>query len=78
MNKKLVLNPNISTTPMLQFIKPPETFDIGGDAEKFIEECEKFFELTQTAEEHRGIFIKAYLSVEATRKYGECGIDGDY
>ena len=36
MNKKLVLNP---TTPMLQFIKQPETFDIGGDAEKFIEEC---------------------------------------
>ena len=47
MNKKLVLNPNMATTQMLQFIKPPETFDIGGDAEKFIEECEKFFELTQ-------------------------------
>ena len=60
MNKKLVLNPNMATTPMIQFIKPPETFDIGGDAEKFIEECKKFFELTQTAEEHRGIFIKGF------------------
>ena len=39
MNKSLVLNPNMATKPMLQFIKPPETFDIGGDEEKFIEEC---------------------------------------
>jgi len=29
----------------------------------------KFFKLTQTAEEHRGIFSKAFLSVEATKKY---------
>ena len=31
MNKKSVINPNMATTPMLQFIKPPETFDIGGE-----------------------------------------------
>ena len=77
MNKKLVVNPNMETTSMLQFIKPPETFDIEGDSEKFIEECEKFFELTQTAEEHRGIFIRVFFSVEATRKYEEGGIDGE-
>ena len=70
MNKKLVINPNMATTPMLQFIKPPKTFDIGSNAEKFIEECKKFFELTQTAEEHRGIFIKAFLSVEAKKEIG--------
>jgi len=53
MNKKLVVNPNMATTPMLQFINPPETIDIGGNAEKF-------FELTLTVEEHSGIFIKAF------------------
>ena len=76
MNKRLA--PNMATTPMLQFIKPPERFDIGVYAEKFIEECKKFFELTQTTEEHRGIFIKTFLSIEARRKYEECKIDGNY
>ena len=48
MNKKIANNLNMATTPMLQFIRPPVILDIGGDIEKFIEESEKFFELTQT------------------------------
>ena len=62
MNKKLVLNHNMATTPMLQFIKPPETFDIGGDAEKFIEEGEKFFELTDCGRTQRDIHQSFPLS----------------
>jgi len=69
MSKKIENNLNITTTPMLQFIRPPDTLDIGCDIEKFIEESENIFELTQTSEEHRGIFIKAFLSVETTRKF---------
>ena len=66
---QLNTNLNMATTPMWQFIKPPDVFEVGDSVEKFIEEVEKFFELTQTGEEQRGIFIKAFLSVEATRKY---------
>ena len=75
---KLNSNPNMATTPMFQFIKPPEVFEVGNDIEKFIEESEKFFELTQTSEEHRGIFIKAFLSIEATRKFDEILNEPDY
>jgi len=78
MNKKIVNDLNMATTPMLQSIRPPDTLDIGGDIEKFIEESEKLFELTQTSEEHRGIFIKAILSLEATRKFDETEVDCDY
>lgn len=69
MSKKIVNQPNMATTPMLQFIRPPEVYEIGNEIEKFIEETDRFFELTQTAEEHRGLFVKAFLSTEATRKY---------
>ena len=58
MNKKIVNNFNMTTAPMLQFIRSPDTIDI----EKFIEERKKFFDFTQTSKEHRGIFIKAFLS----------------
>jgi len=78
MNKKIGNNLNMATTPMLKFIRPPEILEIGGDIEKFLEECDRFFELTQTAEEHRGLFIKAFLSTEAIRKYEESEGEGDY
>jgi len=42
------------TKPMPQFIRPPDTLDIGDDVEKFLE-------LTKTSEKHRGLFIKAFL-----------------
>ena len=56
LSKKIKNNLNMAITPMLQFIKPPEILEIGGDIEKFLKECDRFFELTQTAEEHRGLF----------------------
>ena len=51
---------------------------IGGDIEKFLEECDRFFELTQTAEERRGLFIKAFLSTESIRKYKDSEVECDY
>ena len=46
--------------------------------EIFIKEIETFFELTEMSEKDRGIFIKAFLSVEATRKYVETKFHCDY
>ena len=50
MNKKITNNLNMATTPMLQFIRPPEILEIGGDIEKFLEECDRFFEVQTVAE----------------------------
>ena len=56
---KIGNNLNMATTPMLQFIRPPQILEIGGDIEKFLEECDRFFDLTQTAEENRELFINS-------------------
>jgi len=68
----------MATTPMHQFIRQPALLEIGGNIEKFLEECDRFFELTQTAEEHRRLFIEAFLSTETIRKYKESEVEGNY
>jgi len=67
----------MATKPILPFIRPLEILKIRDDTEKFLEDCDRFFELTQTAEEHRGLFIKDLLSTEAIRKYEENEVEGN-
>ena len=60
----------MTTTPNWQsFIKPPNTFQIGGDLDVFLKETRRFFELSQISEEMRILFVKAFLDSEAVQIY---------
>lgn len=59
---------NMATT-IANFIKPPETYDMDSDVEDFILETERFFEMTNIVDEYRSKFVKAFLSINSTKKY---------
>ena len=75
--------PNMATTPVsysiLHLAKKPEIYVCGDDLDDFLEECHRFFEITQTPTELRNMYIKVFLSKEAQQLYEEVASDiSDY
>ena len=60
---------NMATTQMASFIKPQDRYEIGNDVGLFLEELERFFDLLGIKEEMQCTFVRAFLSVDAVRKY---------
>ena len=64
--------PNMATTPghsLNSFVPTPKTFNIGDNIEEFLEEIERFYQLTETRGPLQNTFIKAFLSTEAIKSY---------
>lgn len=59
---------NMAST-LMHLAPQPELFVIGNNVEQFIEDTERFFDFGQIKEEQRNIFVKAFLSVPALKKY---------
>ena len=53
------------------FVPTPRTFNIGDNVEEFLEEIERFYELTETPDQVQKTFIKAFLSPEAAKLFEE-------
>jgi hypothetical protein len=67
---------NMATTPgqtvpyaLSAFVPTPKTYNIGDNVEEFLEEMNRFYELTQIQGPLQNTFIKAFLSAEAVKKY---------
>lgn len=63
---------NMATTRMLNFIQPPDKFDINDDPDIFKAEMENFFKMAEIPEEIQPNFVRAFMKVEAIKKYDAC------